>query len=572
MLAFSTMLGIGCGPRRNGGDNVDANKTQLYIATYGGGYGTSFLKDLKERFEEHAKDVVYENGKTGAQILYIADKDRYTASSLKDKIEYDQNELFFITGDDLFSYLDGNKLLEITDIVKEKIPGEEKSIEDKLRPEMKEHHNVGDKYYSLPFVDSGAGLSYNVSVFEDYELYFAKGGCPSEYLRPSDSKEGIDAKLDGAFSSYAFVGADAEKSAGPDGKYGTNDDGLPATLVEFNQLIDRMIEVGVDSIIWSATYETAYSPFLPRAFRVNHHGLAESSINSNAGGTEGTKTKIITSFTNGVPNVEERLIKKENLKDVLKQEGFYYGLQLFEKMLKSESYSKHVKSSLSHVETQEMYLASPFTDGEKPIAFLLDGCWWENEADSANTFDRLKNDFGDAASRANARFGYFPMPWFDDSRIGDKYTMSGGGGSILVKKDFPQEKYQLLKDFLQFALTDESLMRQTVNMGLPAPYVYEMDDKANPNSYYNQMSYFTRNYFEIYKSSDIVYGFTSRELSLDQDIKNINEIISYMSSKTVDNERYGTFPNGILYPNAAFNGTEKEMTAKTFFEGLYRSA
>lgn len=559
LMAMVTLMGgVGCGPK---GEKVDKNKTQLYIATYGGGYGTAFLKDLEERFEQTYEKTSFETGKTGVQIFTVADKDKYTVNALKDKIEYETFEVFFASGDALDQFLDGNKVLDITDIVTKEIPGEGKSIADKLRPEMEEHHNRNGRYHSLPFVDGGTGLAYDIDVFEENDLYFEKGGSPSEYCNFVQQNNANP--VTGTFTDYSFVGANGDKAAGPDGKYGTYDDGLPATLQEFDRLLVEMKDAGVDSIIWSGEYEANYTPFLPKAFATNHHGLDESNILRDAGGANGRETTIITGFKNGEPQTERKTIKLENIGDYTKQEGFYYGLKMFESIINSGTVASRTWTGETHVETQYSYLISNLDADEKPIAFLLDGCWWENEADSAGSFKECEKLFTkEYGARENRRFGYFPMPWANESYIGRKYTLSGGGGSLLVAADFPQEKMELLETFLQFALSEESLQRMTVNIGLPIPYVYDMGDKNDPNSYYNKMSSYTRNYYELYKQSDIVYGFVAPELIYNEALKNAKEVISYMTSIKADGTRYTTFPSAKHY--------DSSVTAEDFFLGLYR--
>ena len=575
LMAIVGMVGsVGCNSEKRGGEAVDKTKTQLYIATYGGGYGTAFLQDIEDRFEKWAMDnqKSYEDGKVGVQIYKTASKSKYTANALIDTIESDNYELYFVTGDSLNEFTDANgnstKLRDISTIVKADNPFDNntKSIEDKLRSEMKNHHNVGtaanSKYYSLPFVDGGTGLTYDKDVFRVKKLYFEKGGCPSEFCDFVQNNNANPAT--GEFEDYYFIAnANSEKSAGPDGLYGTEDDGLPATLAEFQRLLTEMKEASVASLIWSGEYETEYSPFLARAFANNHHGLEESMIPYDAGGENGRATTIITGFDNqGNPQIKENhLIDIDNIADVVKQEGFYYGLKMFEMILKSGTVAEDAWKSLSHTMTQYVYVSSYPDQKIKDIAFLLDGTWWENEADSANSF----NDYGPNFYRNKRNFGYFPMPWADESYIGNKYTMAGGGGSFFVSSRVSDKKAELIKDFIQFAFSDESLQRMTINIGVPSPYIYEMDgipDASEPTvTYADKMSSYTRSFYNLYKNSNIVYPFVERELFTR--VKTVGETITYMSSLDAENKSYTTFPSA---------WKKNGVTAEQFFTGLYRKA
>lgn len=573
VMSIVSVIGVvGCTPKV--AEEVDATKTQLYIATYGGGYGTAFLEDLEERFEKWTADnkKSYEAGKTGVQIFKTASKSKYTSNALSDLIDSDRYEVYFVTGDALESYLDGNKLLDITSMVTQKnqFDGGTVSVADKLRSEMKSHHNRGTEsapqYFSLPFVDGSSGLSYDKDVFRVNGLYFAKGGCPSEFCDFTQNNN--QSAVSGSFEGYEFTdGVDADMSAGPDGLYGTQDDGLPATLEEFETLLAVMKEEGVVSLIWSGQYETEYSPFLARSFANNYHGLAESSILRDGGGENGRKTTIVTGFNGDEPILDtDYTIGINNIADVTKQAGYYYGLKMFEMILESGTEDSSVWQNWSHTEAQHKYISS-LPDGEiSDIAFILDGTWWENEANSAGTYDDSVKNYGANYARDKRNFAYFPMPWVDESQIGNKYTMAGGGGSFLVPSRFPAEKTELLKDFIQFAFSDESLQRMTINIGIPAPFNYDMDgipDKNQPNvTYYDKMSSYTRSYYDVYKKADIVYPFVEAELV--NKLNKISQIITYMSSVDSNGDSYATFPS-------AYHGSS-HISAKTFFQGLYNKA
>ena len=586
LIALSSMASVGCSPKRE--EAVDKTKTQLYIATYGGGYGTAFVQDIEDRFEKWTMDNQkhYEEGKTGVQIFKTASKSKYTASALVDTIDTDKYEVYFITGDDLDAFMEGNDLYDITNIVTAPNQFDENgaSVASKMRKEMEDHHNLGTatnpSYYSLPFVDGSSGLSYDKDVFNKHVLYFAKGGCPSEYSAFTQSNNAN--AVSGEFSGWDFsdgVGDGKDNiagnnddcnpllSAGPDGLYGTDDDGLPATLEEFDILLTIMKESGVKSIIWSGQYETEYSPFLARTFANNYHGLLESSILKDGGGESGRKTSIITGFNGDEPIIDDDYtISLDNIEDVTKQAGYYYGLKMYEMILESGTEDASVWENWSHTETQYKYVCS-LPDGEiSDIAFILDGTWWENEANSANTFGDCVKYYGANYSRENRNFAYFPMPWVDESQIGGKYTMAGGGGSFIVSSRLPAEKAELIKDFIHFAFSDESLQRMTINIGIPAPFNYEMNgvpDATKPTeTYYDLMSSFTRSFYNVYKKADIVYNFV--DPAIKTRLKDINNVITYMSSCNDSGDSYTTFPS-------AYHGSS-HISAKTFFLGLYNRA
>ncbi len=568
LSAFGT---VGC--RYEVKEEIDHTKTQLEIATYGGGYGTAFLDDLEARFEDWAlkNKKSYEDGKVGVQIMKSVSKDKYKASVLVETIGGDIGEVYFVSGDALHTFMANNSLKDITTAITSpnQFNPNGESIASYLRPEMEDHHNVGTadapKYYSLPFVEGGSGLTYDVDVFEKHSLYFLKGGCPSEYCEfVQENNPGAE---EGEFTNYVFTnGLSQPRSAGPDGLYDTADDGLPATLREFEELISQMATVGIESLIWSGQYETEYSPFLARSFSNKHHGFAEASISKDAGGENGRATTIIEGFDgDGNPIKKEgHVITVDNIADVVKQEGYYYGLKMFETMLQSGTVSSAVDEGLSHVSTQYRYVFSNPDDMWKDIAFILDGVWWENEADAAAIFTDCARRFGEDTSRANRRFAYYPLPWVDESKIGGKNTMAGGGSSFFVANRVPDSKMELINDFVQFAYSYESLQRMTVNVGIPVPFLYDMNaiNPDNGKTYYDSMSHFTRSYYDMYKDADIIYGFIDPSLSAA--LANVNNTITYMSSRNPSNKAYLSFPS----ENTKTGGA----TAEEFFLGLYRRA
>jgi len=50
-------------------EKQDPLRTQLYVSNFNGGYGDEWLRTAKRRFEESQKDISYQNGRTGVQIM-----------------------------------------------------------------------------------------------------------------------------------------------------------------------------------------------------------------------------------------------------------------------------------------------------------------------------------------------------------------------------------------------------------------------------------------------------------------------------------------------------------------------
>ena len=553
MLALTGIVGVGCG--KKGGEAVDANKTQLYVGIYGGGYGEQWMKNLKARFEEEFAD--YElNGRTGVQVLYIANKERYHVPDLKDKILLDSQEIFMATGDDYDAFTELNagtrKALDITDAVTTPLTeyGETRSIADKLFPAQVDHFNLNGKYYALPFFESAVGLTYNVEIFEENQLFIAKDGAPSEP----------------GYVMYKWTGT-GEKAAGPDGDYGTYDDGCPATLAEFYKLIDRIYQKGIDSLIWSLGAET-YSSFITKAFAQDYHGLAESSILYDLGGANGRETTIVTGFNNVgtilepeyVPVLDEhKLINGSNIQEAAKQAGYYYGLKMFEYILDSQTVSEKVWNNIDNIRVQDEFIHSNLKSSNRPVALMLEGTWWENEAEASGIFTRAASNHGNEYTRINNRFSVFPMPKIDESAIGEKPSMLGGASTFIVKSNIDPNKVDLAKKFIRFALTDESLVEYTKTNGLPLAYNYSVGDVDELEG----VSHYTKSFLKYYQACDKGYAYESTAAKANNMLLKVqtalgNVTAAYQFGATY--QRYGKFPTEHKY-----NG----ISAETYFNGLY---
>ena len=78
---------------------IDKSKTQLYVSNYNGGQGTAWLDaenstdDLIGRFEEAYKNVSFEEGKTGVQVLVTPTKTK--GNTLISQMNGMEEEVFF---------------------------------------------------------------------------------------------------------------------------------------------------------------------------------------------------------------------------------------------------------------------------------------------------------------------------------------------------------------------------------------------------------------------------------------------------------------------------------------------
>lgn len=585
VFAFTMASGlIGCKRPQEEMEKLDTTKTQLFIGAYGGGYGTAYLEDLKARFEEYTAEMSFEEGKTGVQVIIRPDQEKYTANNMTTNILYDNCELFHLSGSELSKFIAGSTPLveDITDVVKADL-GEfgdpaGTTIESKLGQAHIDYLNRGGKYYELPFVDTSLGVVFNQEVYEEnalyikkgcspsekmlehYNEYIANGGTPENYVAPDiNTLWNYDEESDDA-DFYSWTGDPAQRSAGPDGKYETeHDNGLPATLEDFEAFLVRAKQRSVSSIIWTEQNGDTYTAFMPRSFYVNYHGPIEASITQTGGGA-GVETSVIKSFdTNGNPVISTESISviNDNLDMLAKQAGHYYAIDMFEKIIRSNTISSKTWLDLSHIEAQANFIISNKL-GNQPIAMLIEGSWWENEAESAGTYKDYEGEF----TKNERRFGWYSMP---EATMGDfvkrltgekRSTIMGDGSSCVMKAGLPEYKKDVAKLFLKFANTNESLRRFTIITSMPAPYEYELQEED-----YAQMTPFAKSYIQCYLNSDILPGTSLDIAKQNSDLVAITPSLNYYKAMKPDNG--GDYE--IIVPELLQNNT----SARTYFEGMY---
>ena len=223
------------------------------------------------------------------------------------------------------------------------------------------------KYYAIPFYDGFYGLIYDKDLFAEANLYFASSGA---ILGDTDDMLG-------------FVSSASDtKSAGPDGKYDSIDDGLPATHAQFLNLIEKMKENGITPFVYGGSNAMSYPLRTMASFWAQAEGAEGYRLNNTLSGTANNLVKLdangnIVKAADGSVQLESVEITVDNGYDLQRQVSKYYVLDLFHNiLLDEENYSD---SNLVHTAAQ-----SDFLKGKEKqyttYGMLIDGTWWENEA------------------------------------------------------------------------------------------------------------------------------------------------------------------------------------------------
>lgn len=526
-MAASALTFTGC----NGeGSKQDATKTHLSVMNYDGGVGSEWIKEAAKRFEEKYADVSFEEGKTGVVIDITNDK-----LDGRNGVSSTNYAVWFSEGNNFNSFIASGQVVDISDIVTgdlSEISGgkEQGTIEDKLTDEQKSALTAIDgKYYVIPHYEIYTGLVYNVDLFDEYGYYFStKGG---------------------------FTNVAEDKTVGPDGEKGTGDDGLPSSYEELYTLMDQMVADGVVPFTWTAATEN-YVNDMFAGLNAAYAGKDEFMLNFTLDSkTSGTKATVIDSFNGDTPVEKSVDITSKNGYLMSQAAGKYYAYELMEKILSSDNYHTKLDKSTSHLDVQEKYILSQLKADESPIAMMIEGNYWYNEAQEA--LKRSVNTYKDKAE--NRRFGWMPLPVQYKGSVtegkGQKNTVLETNNSFaFINAKFKDDAVtlDLAKKFLQFCYTDEELVSFSLTTGIPKGVQYEITDEEMATV----DNYFQQDVLKIKMTSDVVYPYSSNPIF----INNQGDFMFLMHGNV-----WGATIDGQSFSNY-YAANKVGITAKEYFE------
>ena len=523
-LAGVACLGMlaGCGEKKRAAgydpDAEDESISQLYISNYQGGFGRAWLDETVERFEAKYKDYSFESGKKGVNVNIYSSKNGTAGNSLISSVLSSNYDVFFSQDTMLYKLVSADVAADITDIVTGSLSDitngvETGSIADKFDPTLKNFFDVNGKYYALPGYEAPKGIYYDVDLFDQKGLWMTKDG---EFVKKTD----VDAE---------------DLSTGPDGQMNTYDDGLPNTFDDFFALCDYMVEdAGVTPFTWTGQF-IGYTTTTLAQLWADYEGKEQFYLNFSFDGT--AKSLVNSMSGNGAPvngtyadMMPATQITNENAYLLQRQAGKYVALDFAKRIISNSNYysDKAFASTESHLLAQDTFLRSRVATN-KPIAFLMEGVWWENEAAESGTFRELE-EYGE--TRESRRFGWLPFPKASEDRVGQKRTIADTSENstafINAKLEGDEARLKMAKTFLQFCYTDNELQEFTVNTSTMRPVKYAMpQDKLERMSYFGQQVASTRNNSNI----EMVYCFSDNEIFINSNDKFYLPDYSWKTSK-----------------------------------------
>lgn len=538
-LLCATMAACG----RHGDDSgrhdikIDESMAQLYVYNFGGGYGSAWLDAAKARFEsEHSGDEFTDGAgkkKKGVQIVYINQK----TYDLDTRLKANQEEIYFGESVNYYMLKNMGALGDITEAVTSPLTeyGENKSIEDKMTDEQKNYLKIDGRYYAVPHYSGFTGLIYNVDLFDEQCWYFAK------------EKSGKN--LEDNF----IADINEERSTGPDGVYGTFDDGLPATYDEFFTLCDY-IKQNATPVIWNGLARGDYFAAFAVDLATDFEGVEQMMLNYTLSGTA-------DSLLNDKSERETLEINDDNGYELARQEGILRSLEFCEKLIKDENYRQEgaFKGSYSHIMAQADFLNAGH-DGYTPdAAMLLDGVWWEMEA--ADMFDTMVRETGNENfDKHHRRFGFMPLPKANEAKVREaaaapadgKYCIYDHMDSLCFLKSNTEEwKKPLALDFIRFVNTDRSLCEFTAITDTLKALNYTMSEEDMA-----KLTYYGKSLMQYKNAARVIYPH-----SVNPKYLNNFTFFGYIDS-------YSALLDGseCKYFTTAFH--EQNTTAEEYFKGI----
>ncbi len=460
-LAMATPV-VACGPTVIP-EEIPEGRTQIKISLYSGGYGTEWMENLMDHLNNSQETYWYTRNPDNK-----AASDEITGKILGGVVEAD---IYFTTPADVEQLVVGGYLEDLTEVYDYKHTGESLTIRQKT---------IGYENYETYLSDANGiyvmPCQYNVnSLVYDHDLFENMGWLATD----SSTQNGL--------------------TKGADGVEGTYDDGLPVTYDDFKDMVEE-ISVSAVPFIYGDTVGFGQLDYALEAIWAQYEGYENYKVGATY---NGTYTSPSTGAQTTVTPETGYKVYSENL-----QEGRWKAVQYLNEMYMNSLYMYSDMQGLNHTDAQGIYITSHGT--QKPIAMLLDGSWWENEA---------KRAFADDAANTSDEYAYgkrdfrlMPVPAFEgqNSASDGKHYFQGGAGasafavkpSVFDSKVSDEEaaiKREGIIEFFKAYASDWNCKNYTMTSGCILPFEYSLKDEE-----LETLSPFAQNIYEILHSESTV--------------------------------------------------------------------
>ena len=564
-LSVTALAACGFTPQ----EEDDPTVTHLYVGVFNGGFGTDSWDDMGKRFETIFKDVSFEDGKTGVKVHVLPKKDQYSESAVLAKIATNQEDMYYINPN-LRNFINNGTILDVDDVVKNtydfdplasKVYGAEfgdtATIENKFANEeiknftLQLDPDTNKKYYGVPVYVSTSSMIYDVNLWEEKKFYFTRDYELGKTDENGKIKVNAVTSIDDSAWWTGGLDGEAEKSYGQDGIKGTFDDGLPYDFQDFKVMISKITGEGCIPFTFSGANSIYVREFLVQMY-ANYEGAKDFMLNLTFGGEQGVKDS------------EGTLIDYDNGWKVAKQRGRLKTLEFAHWMIHgSETAGGWFKKADSfnggsHTDTQAHFVGSCDEDAGQRQAILIEGNWWEHEA-------QAKITEMETIGFPNRRYGVMTFPImdeFDDRAVSENpqkilYSIQSYSYAIIAKKASAGVA-RAAKLFLAYTTNNYNLGYYTAISGATRPFKYTIDKESD---LYKNMSYYKKANWDLYEgvmngTTDLVYTRGTGK-------------ISFGSGETILT-KLGFQHNNYSEPLQAFY-EHNDLTAQQYFDDIAES-
>lgn len=471
-------------------DEIDKNKTQIYVSVYNGGVGYDWIEKQKDAW--NATNDKY-------QVIIKPEQTSSTTVRSDLNMGVTGTDAYWLGDSGMRMAIEKGQLEDLSDIMTMKVDGTDKTVGDKLTADSN-YFNVwkdyasksGEGLYMLPYADSFIGLLFDYDTFVENN-WLIKANATDETVTSALTAQGIVYEKSGAnliFKSYTgnervnYEDGDLIMSVGKDGKYGTYDDGQPQTLSEFTSMVNKIVNVGTNkAFIWTGQY-SGYTEDITTAIMAQYSGIDAY----NAYYSFDSKGKQLEMYDGS-----KKAITPDNGYEVYGLAGYKKAVEFMNTFFNNSKYI-HPKStaSISHIEAQNLYLLGYRGEQSNPFsAMLVDGGWWENESHAM--FDSIAERDADRGY-GKRDYRYMLLPKFDgqagiDGEGNGSVVSVRSSGCVVVPKCSDAEKLSAIKEFIAYTLSNENLRAFTRQTGVMTPYDFEVtaEDRETMTPFSNTM-------------------------------------------------------------------------------------
>jgi hypothetical protein len=214
----------------------------------------------------------------------------------------------------------------------------------------------------------------------------------------------------------------------------------------------------------------------------------------------GTAKNLVVFDEDGYPTydedgnlvTEELAITPNNAYELSRQAGKYHAISFVSQILENTDYYDEVNSldeTMLHVTMQKLFLENGATESDTAKAMLVDGVWWQMEAD--DVFERMTRQ-DEGWSKENRSFGWMPFPQPTEEEA--EKVANGTKKSVYIdylnavaciKAKLPSEGVKdACMEFLKYAYTDKALTDFTYTTGTTIGVDYmDVVDRAKLTPY-----------------------------------------------------------------------------------------